>query len=933
MAAGAAPSVPPPLNPAGDGQEAESVTAEAVFPEEPALPEKSTDRPPAFDDLTLPEVQTIWRNAGDETDPGITLKSPPTEEEASRADAGLPLRRVSLESGEGEKTASGDDFSLIRILGKGGMGLVFSARQATLKRNVAVKVIQPEAMANPAARDKFVNEAVLTGALDHPNIVPVHDLGQTGDGGIFYAMKEVRGRTWKERLPELSLEENVDILVRVADAVAFAHNRGVIHRDLKPENVMLGDYGEVLLMDWGLATAAQPDKAASGSSGEPSGTPAYMPPEMARANSAAQGPATDIYLVGGILYEIVTGLKPHSGDNVFACLANAANNVIAETAKTGELVDIARRAMATRPEDRFASVKDFQKALLVSRRHRESEAIARRAGDNLALGRRDHVYGHFSRAVFGFGEALMVWPENREARSGIRAAQTAYAELAVSQGDFDLAEELAGSLPPDDPGRERLIAAARTAKRQIEEQRLARSRWRRAAMGMAGLAVAILASATLVIYRQMRIARDEERRALSAENRAVDNLAEAERQRGLALENAELAQNNAARAVREAENARLAEAEALRQKEAAEKAMAEAIQSQRAEQTARLAENLANQRTIAALRQREEEERLRLAAQEEARRRTEEAARLGVLTDASLWAVNPAAAAARQSESAQLAGRPARLEISLGGSERLAFRWVPVGRLVRGHTFVMGSPPDEPGRSADEYLHPVLLTRPFYLAATELTRGQWKAAVGDEDPERLESARLPIQAGVEQWRESWRWRVRPLPPEERTLPASGISPRDVEDILLPALEPLAPDGMAFRLPSEAEWECAARAGTITPFASGPDPGGLRAMAWFSENAGDKPGPAGALAANAWGFHDMHGNVAELVRDAYDGDFYRRGGLLPDPVNLDRSFRRVARGGSFQMNPAFARSAARMDCHENNRYDMVGVRLAISFRRS
>ena len=144
----------------------------------------------------------------------------------------------------------------------------------------------------------------MTGDLEHPNIVPIYDLGEDDKGVLFYAMKRVKGRPWDKVVGEKSFDENLEIWMKVADAVAFAHSRGVVHRDLKPENVMLGDFGEVLLMDWGLAIVL--DSPAAKKAGM-AGTPAYMPPEMAMGPVTRVGTPADIYLMGAILYEILTG--------------------------------------------------------------------------------------------------------------------------------------------------------------------------------------------------------------------------------------------------------------------------------------------------------------------------------------------------------------------------------------------------------------------------------------------------------------------------------------------------------------------------------------------------------------------------------------------------------------------------------------------------
>ena len=155
-----------------------------------------------------------------------------------------------------------------------------------MDREIAFKIIKPGFDSDTDARSKFIVEAIVTGNLDHPNIVPVHDLGLTQENKLFYTMKLVKGVSWKDVLGQKMESENIDILLRVCDAVAFAHDKGIVHRDIKPENVMLGDYGEVMLMGLGglpsaPATEGKWSKLADRTN--VAGTPAYMAPEIARA--------------------------------------------------------------------------------------------------------------------------------------------------------------------------------------------------------------------------------------------------------------------------------------------------------------------------------------------------------------------------------------------------------------------------------------------------------------------------------------------------------------------------------------------------------------------------------------------------------------------------------------------------------------------------
>jgi serine/threonine protein kinase len=208
----------------------------------------------------------------------------------------------------------GTRYELISILGEGGMGVVFLARDVVLDREVAVKVLDG---ADSAAAVRLGREARILARLEHPGIVPVHDFGELADGRIFYAMKRVRG----ERLDRwvaagAGLRARLGVFVRICEAVAFAHAHGVIHRDLKPENVMVGEFGEVLVLDWGIALLkAAPALLQQGlerSAGSEtsrlsrpagSGTPPYMAPEQERGDDVDE--RADVYALGTILAEIV----------------------------------------------------------------------------------------------------------------------------------------------------------------------------------------------------------------------------------------------------------------------------------------------------------------------------------------------------------------------------------------------------------------------------------------------------------------------------------------------------------------------------------------------------------------------------------------------------------------------------------------------------
>jgi serine/threonine-protein kinase len=195
--------------------------------------------------------------------------------------------------------AEAPDFSRTRYrvvseLGRGGMGIVYEADDLVLERRVAVKVLAGE-LASPSDTERLRSEARTIARLEHPGIVPVHDLGELPDGRLFYAMKLVRGARLDAWAAEVPLSERLRAFLRICDAVGFAHAHGVVHRDLKPSNVMVGEFGAVLVMDWGLARETRPSVAAR----SVAGTPGYMAPEQERGEPATE--ASDVFALGAIL--------------------------------------------------------------------------------------------------------------------------------------------------------------------------------------------------------------------------------------------------------------------------------------------------------------------------------------------------------------------------------------------------------------------------------------------------------------------------------------------------------------------------------------------------------------------------------------------------------------------------------------------------------
>jgi serine/threonine protein kinase len=347
-------------------------------------------------------------------------------------------RRVASTRQEGDP-----DYLLGGLIGAGGMGQVYAATQVSLERAVAVKVLRPELLHDQRMRDAFFAEAFVTAELDHPNTLPVYEIGVTDAGSPFYAMKVVRGSKWSSTLASNSVAQNLNNLLMVCDVVAYAHGKGVIHRDLKPENVMIGPYGEVLLMDWGLAASVGNAKAQRLCPETMfAGTPTYMPPEVAAGDIQNIGTASDIYLLGGILYEIVTGLPPHGGTDILECIEAARNNELQPTDSCSELLDIARQALDSDPRKRHGSVRDFATALRDAQAHLTSFTYfeqGRRRLEALPGLAREVLYNECHEIIQLYQRALAHWPGNTRAAEDLVRARDILAAVALRRGEIQLA--------------------------------------------------------------------------------------------------------------------------------------------------------------------------------------------------------------------------------------------------------------------------------------------------------------------------------------------------------------------------------------------------------------------------------------------------------------------------------------------------------------
>ena len=303
-------------------------------------------------------------------------------------------------------------FQLGKELGRGGMGIVCTATDTKLGRRVAIKCLHGN-RSGASAHESFTEEAQITAQLEHPGIVPVHELGTDEHGRPWLAMKHVSGATLADciadwhadangRLSPSRVRKMIGVLHRVLDAIAFAHNQGVIHRDLKPANIMVGTYGEVMVMDWGLArplgrggdaelrertrpivaTDRRGENPSRTMEGDIHGTPACMAPEQAHGRLDEIDERTDVFALGGLLYHMLTNRQPYEGATVLAVLGKAAKRDLLPPHRRAprngiprELSAIVMKAMATRPADRYESARAFQADLQAWLDHRRTAAF------------------------------------------------------------------------------------------------------------------------------------------------------------------------------------------------------------------------------------------------------------------------------------------------------------------------------------------------------------------------------------------------------------------------------------------------------------------------------------------------------------------------------------------------------------------------------
>lgn len=415
------------------------------------------------------------RTSGGALEPDLEIEDEQSGSALSKAAAGLPGIHVRLGA----------------IIGEGGMGIVREATQKSMGRSVAVKSLREECFDEENTM-RLLREAWLTGTLEHPNVLPVYDVSVDEDGMPLVVMRRIEGVDWADIIHDSDelvkrfgegdrLEHNLRIFIQLCQVVAFAHSRGVVHRDIKPENVRIGLYGELYLLDWGLALALKDDQSGrfplADDAQEMAGTPCYMAPEMLGGDMPPITTRTDVYLLAAVLYEMVCGSPPHDGDNMMAVISQ----VLASAPAVSEDVPATLRkaivtCMASDPEARTMSVDELrdtvheylrersQEQLFADVQEKLRELVERLASAETPAAKRGQVYDLLGACRFGFRNVVTGGGPQEAGTAGLSRALHAVARFELEQGDCRAAQTLCDEMDECPAGFRQEVAEALAAQ-------------------------------------------------------------------------------------------------------------------------------------------------------------------------------------------------------------------------------------------------------------------------------------------------------------------------------------------------------------------------------------------------------------------------------------------------------------------------------------
>ena len=798
-------------------------------------------------------------------------------------------------------------------LGRGGMGAVYRVRDSRLGREAALKVILGEA--DEASRIRFRREAEITARLDHPAIPPVYEAGTTVAGEAYMLMRVIEGETLSLRIQDLQLggldragtRDLLQVLVKAGEAVGYAHGQGVIHRDLKPDNVMVGAFGEVLVMDWGLAreegkeevaavlelgrTKLDADEAqAAGLTqvGSVMGTPGYMAPEQ--ADGLPADARSDVYALGAILVEALTGRPPVTGKGVLQVVLATAEGKIElprdrRPETPAELNSIAKKALALEARHRYASAEEFVADLQAYLAGQPVNAHDYRLAEQIRAlpGRHPGLTGLLLIALLATLVAVLAF--------AYRASEAARREAVIS------------------------ARQAEEARREAEESRTAAERAKAAALRSAKQAETARADAVDAERAGRSYSDDAKLRRLLDEQPLLSG-----RQGPLKawIKRAEVVLSRlAGHQARAREVAAPSEGELEAAREIERDVLDHLLRHSKIVETALIVERrrLEQTREIEAYHHRAQTQRAwREAA--EAIAATPRYRGLKLKPILGLYPKGPDPTSGLW-EFWHMESGPDPLR-STAGHLQVSNESGIVLVLIPGGEFRMGHERDGDSRPVHE-----VRIEPFFLSKYEVTQRQWGRMTN----------RQPSEYGAGLTISGTKFKITHAHPVER------VTREEAQHGAMRG---------NLRLPSEAEWEYAARAGTTTPWHTGATPASLAGAVNLADQTFRRGGgkvwvevddgqllhaPVGSYPPNAWGLHDMLGNVCEWVQDVYlygyrealsTGEPWKRyaDGTAP-------SF--VFRGGSFASIAVQVRSDYRAAQSISFRSSELGLRLARSLQ--
>jgi serine/threonine-protein kinase len=802
------------------------------------------------------------------------------------------------------KTVAG--FELLGKLGEGGMGVVYKARQVSMDRVVALKILPKRFVRDKQFVSRFFREARAAAKLDHPNVIRGIDVGSAGED-YYFAMEFVEGESVgsilkrEKRLPE---RRALEIALQVARALGHASKHQLIHRDIKPDNILVTGAGVAKLADLGLAKSTASDVTQMTKTGMAVGTPHYISPEQARGETDVDI-RTDIYSLGVTLYHMLVGAPPFDGSTVA---------VIITKTLTEEPTPVHR----INPEVSERASRVVSKMMVKNRAARYLDPAELAEDLELVLAGKEPLHAGepappsaqatLATVAAGSGQMRVISAEDLEklksdaVMAAARAVRrgwllpTALAAVLVVAAGGVAALLLLGGKPRGVPAAGPPDAASAAAERKLEAEDEAA--WTKAkAQAEGSLAVGDFKVALAAIDRFVGSARtarfNPAATALRAEIEAKRSEAEARR---LASEAEREAAAERERRLAAEEEARRAAADELPQ-DVARRLLDRAADAEEAgdlksalafyrEATRRgagaldkirsLEEEVAFQDGLARARGLVERE-----ARKEARSELERLLELRPHDDAAQDLL---------AEVKKKLGPEPELTFDLGGGVELVMVYVRPGR------FRMGS---VRGWFDEKPVHEVELTRGFYIGKYEVTQAQFRRIMG-MNPSRWKGDDRPVEEVS--WHEAEDFAKRL---SERTERRS-------------------------RLPTEAEWEYAARAGTAGDYCFGNEEKELANYGWYGVNSEGQTREVGKKRPNAWGVHDMHGNVWEWCADWYDGGYYKKS-PREDPAGPEEpTGKKVLRGGSYRNKASGCTSTERSKSRPDGRDGDAGFRVVMEF---